>query len=132
MTDQPPPGVTIRAQESEDLTRAHGLDLKLLQPWTGVDTPFRGAWCVLRPGDVTEGHAHREREIFIAMSGRAEVVTADQRQPLVAGDLATIGPGVDHSLVNPYDEDFAYYAIWWDRVMAAEFLGLEPGTEPGA
>ncbi|WP_225448223.1 cupin domain-containing protein [Streptacidiphilus sp. P02-A3a] len=124
--------MTIRAQESEDLTRAHGLDMKLLHPWPGVDTPFRGAWCVLRPGDVSEGHAHREREIFIAMSGRAEVVTADRRQLLTAGDLATIGPDVEHSVVNPYDEDFAYYAIWWDRAMAAEFLGPESGTERSA
>lgn len=133
MTDQAHTGVTIRSRESQDLTRAHGLDLKLLQPWPGVDTPFRGAWCVLRPGDVSEAHGHREREIFIAMSGRAEVVTAGRRHPLAAGDLATIGPGVEHSIVNEHDEDFAYYAIWWDRVMSAEYLGLDPDAvvQPG-
>ncbi len=123
--------MTIRRRESEDLTRAHGLDLKLLQPWSGLNAPFLGAWCVLRPGDVSEPHAHHDREIFICMSGRADVVTDGRRQEIAAGDLAFVGPGVEHSIVNEHDEDFAYYAIWWDRTMSAEFLAQDacPATE---
>jgi hypothetical protein len=29
---------------------------------------------------------------------------------------------VDHHVLNPHEEDFSYYAIWWDGVMAKEFL----------
>ncbi|MFC4031260.1 cupin domain-containing protein [Streptomyces polygonati] len=114
--------LTIRALESEHLTRAHGLDLKLLHPWPGLNAPFRGAWCVLRPGDVSEPHAHSEREIFICMSGRATVLAGDTRKEFAAGDIAHLLPGVQHSITNEHDEDFAYYAIWWGEEMAAEFL----------
>ena len=43
--------VDFRRCEPENLVREHGLDLKLLHPWPGLATPFRGAWCVLRPGE---------------------------------------------------------------------------------
>lgn len=125
MTDHEHADVTIRAMEPDHLVRAHGLDLKLLHPWPGLDSPFRGAWCVLRPGDVSELHAHHDREIFIVMSGRGTVVANGRRQEVAAGDLAYIRPDVEHSVVNEHDEDFAYYAIWWDPAMSAEFLGQE-------
>jgi mannose-6-phosphate isomerase-like protein (cupin superfamily) len=125
LTDHEHADVTIRAMEPDHLERAHGLDLRLLHPWPGVDSPFRGAWCVLRPGDVSELHAHHDREIFIVMSGRGTVLAGGSRQEVAAGDLAYIRPDVEHSVVNEHDEDFAYYAIWWDRAMSAEFLGLD-------
>ncbi|WP_333766953.1 cupin domain-containing protein [Streptomyces sp. IBSBF 2435] len=122
MTDHEHADVTIRTMEPDHLERAHGLDLKLLHPWPGLDTPFRGAWCVLRPGDVSEVHGHHDREIFIVMSGRGTVVANGRRHEIAAGDLAYIRPDVQHSVVNEHDEDFAYYAIWWDPAMSAEFL----------
>ncbi|WUH91711.1 cupin domain-containing protein [Streptomyces sp. NBC_00433] len=132
MTDHEHADVTIRAMEPDHLERAHGLDLKLLHPWAGLDSPFRGAWCVLRPGDISELHAHHDREIFIVMSGRGTVVAGGRRQEVAAGDLAYIRPDVEHSVVNEHDEDFAYYAIWWDRAMSAEFLGLPEDTAAAA
>jgi mannose-6-phosphate isomerase-like protein (cupin superfamily) len=102
------------------------LDLKLLQPWQGLNAPFRGAWCVLRPGDASSPHAHREHEIFIGMAGRAEVVIGETRYEIAAGDIVRMRPETEHRIVNGHDEDFSYYAIWWDRVMADEFLLEEP------
>lgn len=122
MTEPESDGVDVRRQETDDLTREHGLDLKLLQPWPGVDTPFEGAWCVLRPGDVTDTHAHPEREIFIGMAGRGVLVTATGRHSVAAGDLLTMRPGLEHHVVNDSDQDFSYYAIWWDGATAAAFL----------
>ncbi|WP_322974221.1 cupin domain-containing protein [Actinacidiphila epipremni] len=122
MTDHEHADVTIRAQEPDNLVRAHGLDLSLLHPFPGLDSPFRGAWCVLRPGDVTETHAHHDREIFIVMSGRGTLVEGGRRHEIAAGDLAYIKADVEHSVVNEHDEDFAYYAVWWDRAMSEEFL----------
>lgn len=129
MTDHEHADVTIRAKEPDHLERAHGLDLRLLHPWPGLDSPFRGAWCVLRPGDVSELHAHHDREIFIVMSGRGTVLAGGSRQEVAAGDLAYIRPDVEHSVVNEHDEDFAYYAIWWDRAMSADFLGRPEQTD---
>ncbi|MFI1645407.1 cupin domain-containing protein [Streptomyces avidinii] len=122
--------MTIRRSEPENLVRDHGLDLKLLHPWPGLDTPFRGAWCVLRPGDVTDAHAHHEREMFIVMSGRAEVVSKDGRHELAAGDIAIVRGGVEHHIVNEHHEDFSYYAIWWGPDMSAEFLARHPEPTP--
>lgn len=131
MTDHEHADVTIRANEPDHLERAHGLDLKLLHPWPGLDSPFRGAWCVLRPGDVSEPHAHHDREIFIVMSGRGTVLAGGSRREVAAGDLAYLTPDVPHSVVNEHDEDFAYYAIWWDPAMSADFLASQQGRVPG-
>lgn len=108
-------GVDIRRREHDDLSRAHGLDLKLLWPWRDLAAPFHGAWCVLRPGDISDPHSHAEHEIFIGMAGRAEVLADGRRQSFAAGDLALISPGVVHQVANVHDEDFAYYAIWWEQ-----------------
>lgn len=114
--------VTVRRGEPDRLVRDHGLDLGMLMPWPGLNAPFRGAWCVLRPGDVTEAHTHRERELFIVMAGRADMVCNGRRHALRAGDLALMRGGIEHHIVNEHDEDFSYYAIWWGRDMSAEFL----------
>lgn len=129
MTDQDLAVVDIRRLEHENLTRAYGLDMKLLYPWNGLTAPFRGAWCVLRPGDVSVTHAHHEHEIFIGMAGSAAVITGDRRHEFAAGDLVFLRPGIEHHLVNDpdHDEDFSYYAIWWDRAMSAEFVAHETG-----
>ncbi|MEU8635435.1 cupin domain-containing protein [Amycolatopsis sp. NPDC048633] len=129
MTDQDLAAVDIRRLEPGNLTRAYGLDMKLLHPWNGLTAPFRGAWCVLRPGDVSVAHAHHEHEIFIGMAGSAEVVTGDRRHAFAAGDIVFLRPGIEHHLVNApgHDEDFSYYAIWWDREMSAEFVAHENG-----
>jgi mannose-6-phosphate isomerase-like protein (cupin superfamily) len=118
-------GVDVRRRIPDQLAREHGLDLKLLQPWPGVDTPFEGAWCVLRPGDVTDSHSHPEREIFIGMAGRGVLVTTTGRHTVAAGDLLTMSPGLEHHVENDSEQDFSYYAIWWDGTTAAAFLSRE-------
>jgi mannose-6-phosphate isomerase-like protein (cupin superfamily) len=124
VTDQEPV-VDIRRLEHENLTRAYGLEMKLLYPWEGLTTPFEGAWCVLRPGDKSVAHSHHEHEIFIGMSGRAAIVTPDRRYEFAAGDIAFLRPAIKHYLVNDADDDFSYYAIWWDRAMCEEFVARE-------
>lgn len=131
MTDQEPLVVDIRRREHEDLTRAYGLEMKLLYPWDGFTAPFEGGWCVLRPGDKSVAHAHHEHEIFIGMSGRATIVTPDRRYDLAGGDIAFLRPGIKHYLVNETDDDFSYYAIWWDREMSEEFVARQ-GRRAGA
>lgn len=120
MTDHT--AVDVRKSEQDNLTRAYGLELKFLHPWQGLTAPFEGAWCVLRPGDKSNPHAHHEREIFIGMAGRGAVVTAEGRHEFVAGDIVYLRPGIGHRVVNEHDEDFTYYAIWWDRAMSDQFL----------
>ena len=122
MTDQDVAVVDIRRLEPDNLNRAYGLNLKLLQPWAGLDAPFRGAWCVLNPGDESWPHAHGEHEFFIVMSGRGDLIADGEHHEIAAGDLVFMRAGIDHRVVNPYDEDFSYYSIWWDRAMSDEYL----------
>lgn len=127
MTEQAIASVDIHRLENEQVSRNYGLDFKLLHPWPGMNAPFRGAWCVVRPGDVSEAHAHGEREIMIAMAGRGVVVSDEGRLDFNAGDIVFMPAEITHSVVNEYGEDFSYYSIWWDRDMSAEFLAAEPG-----
>ncbi|WNV85220.1 cupin domain-containing protein [Umezawaea sp. Da 62-37] len=125
MTDVERATVQIHRLENERVARMYGLELKMLHPWPGLVTPFQGAWCVLRPGDVSMAHAHHDHEIFIVMAGRGRVVGDGQEHEISGGDIAFMRPGTTHHVLNHGDEDFSYYAIWWDRAMAGEFIARD-------
>jgi mannose-6-phosphate isomerase-like protein (cupin superfamily) len=112
----------LRKLDRENLTRAYGVDGQLLLPWPALNAPFEGVWCVLRHGDASTPHAHAEHEIFIAMSGRAAVIGDGERRDFVAGDIVHLRPGVEHHVVNETEQDFEFYAIWWDAEMSKRSL----------
>jgi mannose-6-phosphate isomerase-like protein (cupin superfamily) len=111
----------IRRLDHANLSKAYGLDSQPLLPWSALNAPFQGAWCVLRAGDSSTPHSHHEYELFIAMTGRAALVTDGERHEFVAGDIAHLPPGSTHHLVNDHAEDFECYAIWWDIDMSVQF-----------
>lgn len=113
--------ITIRTLNRAGLTRAYGIDSERLLPWPALNAPFEGAWCVLRPGDESQAHAHHEYEIFIVMTGTATLVVGDQQRTVHAGDIAHLTPGSTHRMLNHGVDDCEYYAIWWDTDMAAAF-----------
>jgi mannose-6-phosphate isomerase-like protein (cupin superfamily) len=117
----------IHRLENEKVSRNFGLDFKLLQPWPALRAPFRGAWCIVRPGDVSEPHEHGEHEIMIAMAGRGVLVGDGREVDFAAGDIILMPAGITHSVRNDLTEDCSYYSIWWDRAMSAEYLAEEPG-----
>ncbi|MBW4718026.1 cupin domain-containing protein [Saccharothrix sp. SC076] len=120
----------IRRLDRDHLTRAYGLDSERLLPWPALNAPFEGAWCVMRPGDVSTAHSHHEYEIFIAMKGRAKLTVDGESTELVEGDIAHLVPGTTHYLVNEADSDFEYYAIWWDTDMSAAFVARHGQASP--
>jgi mannose-6-phosphate isomerase-like protein (cupin superfamily) len=115
--------IDIRRLDRAHLERAYGLDAQRLLPWPALNAPFDGAWCVLRPGDESTPHSHHEYEIFIAISGDAELVVDGERHPFAAGDIVRLPVGSHHGVVNNGDTDFEYYGIWWDQEMSAAFVG---------
>jgi mannose-6-phosphate isomerase-like protein (cupin superfamily) len=125
VAEQVTASVEIHRGEHEQVSRNYGLDFKLLRPWPGMNAPFRGAWCIVRPGDVTEPHAHGEAEIMIAMSGTGVLISDEGRHDFTAGDIIYMPADIGHSVTNERDEDLAYYSIWWDRAMSTEFLDGE-------
>ncbi|HEV2781552.1 MAG TPA: cupin domain-containing protein [Actinophytocola sp.] len=93
-----------------------------LMPWSAVNAPFEGAWCVIKPGASSVKHAHHEYEIFIAMSGEAVLESADERITFVAGDIVHFPPFVDHQVINESGTDFEMYTVWWDTEMSEKFV----------
>lgn len=114
--------IDIRPLDRANLVRAYGLDGQRLLPWPDLNAPFEGAWCVLRTGTESIPHSHHEYEIFIAISGTAELVVDDERHAFTAGDVARLPRGSTHRVVNTGTADFEYYGIWWDEVMSERFL----------
>jgi mannose-6-phosphate isomerase-like protein (cupin superfamily) len=114
--------IDLRRLHREHLERAYGLDGQRLLPWPQLNAPFEGAWCVLRAGTESTPHSHHEYEIFIAISGAAEVVVDSDRHPFVAGDIVRLPPGSVHRVVNDGATDFEYFGLWWDEEMSAKFI----------
>ena len=119
--------VEIRKLDRDGLDRVYGLDAQPLLPWPVLNAPFEGAWCVLRAGDESTPHSHHEYEIFIALSGEAELDVDGERYPFVSGDIVYLPPGCTHKVVNNGSDDFEYYGIWWDADMSSAFLARHGG-----
>jgi len=114
--------IDIRRLDRDHLESAYGLAGQRLLPWSALNAPFEGAWCLLRAGTESTAHAHHEYEIFIALSGAAEVVVGEDRRPFIAGDVVRLPPGSTHRVVNNGSADFEYYGVWWDVEMATRFV----------
>jgi mannose-6-phosphate isomerase-like protein (cupin superfamily) len=115
----------IRKLDRVNLKPDNGLAAQRLMPWPELNAPFEGSWCVVPPGARSGAHAHHEYEIWVAMTGAAEIVCAGRRTPFVAGDVVRFPPQVEHQVVNEGDEDFQMYAIWWDTEMADKFAACD-------
>jgi quercetin dioxygenase-like cupin family protein len=112
----------IRPLLRNELVRENGADGKRLLPWPALNAPFEGAWVVLEPGGETGAHSHHEYEIFIVMTGEAEVETNGERHEITSGCVVHFPPGTEHRVINSSaDEDFTWYSIWWDHGMSATF-----------
>jgi oxalate decarboxylase/phosphoglucose isomerase-like protein (cupin superfamily) len=111
----------IRRLDRDGLTPDNGLAAQRLMPWTGLNAPFEGSWCVVPPGAASGAHGHHEYEIWVAMTGAAEIITDSARVPFLAGDIVHFTPNERHQVVNDGDADFQMYAVWWDAEMTERF-----------
>lgn len=112
----------IRILDRDNLERGYGLESQRLLPWPALNSPFEGAWCILRAGEESTPHSHHEYEIFIAMAGSASLNIDDVMYPFNEGDIVHLPPGCVHRVVNTSQGDFSYYGIWWDVPMSKAFL----------
>ncbi|MFJ5677526.1 cupin domain-containing protein [Streptomyces sp. NPDC093097] len=100
---------------------------QLLKPWSALNAPFKGAWCVVAPGTSTTRHAHPDYEIFIAMTGEATLSSAGEQITFRQGDIVHFPPHTDHQVINDGAEEFQMYAVWWDQETAGQFLDRHHG-----
>jgi mannose-6-phosphate isomerase-like protein (cupin superfamily) len=112
----------IRRMERKNFTRNNGIEFSTLLPWPVLNAPFNGAWVVVPPGSESQAHQHHQGELFIGISGNATIVVDGERRPFGAGDLVHLPPESRHSVVNDGEQDFDYYAIWWDTASCEGFV----------
>jgi mannose-6-phosphate isomerase-like protein (cupin superfamily) len=113
--------VEIRRLDRANLKLDNGLRAQRLMPWPVLNAPFEGSWCVVPPGAASGPHGHHEYEIWVAMTGAAEIVSDGVRVPFAAGDIVYLPPWSRHQVVNPGGSDFEMYAVWWDAEMSERF-----------
>lgn len=114
--------IQIRRLDRGRLEQAYGVDGQRLLPWSALNAPFEGAWCVIRAGTASIPHAHDEYEIFIAISGEAIVEADGERAALLPGDIVHLRPGSEHRVVNDGERDFEMYSVWWSEEMTQRFV----------
>jgi oxalate decarboxylase/phosphoglucose isomerase-like protein (cupin superfamily) len=118
--------VDIRKLDRAALGPQNGHSQRLL-PWPALNAPFEGAWNVVRDGTSTTMHAHHEYEIFVAVSGEAELLSAGERAKFAAGDIVFFPPGADHQVINDSGRDFEMFSVWWDGDMSNRFQARHAG-----
>lgn len=118
----------IRRVHPDGLVPDNGLVARRLLPWPALNAPFEGSWCVVQPGAHSGAHGHHEYEIWVAMSGSAEIITDTARVPFTAGDIVHFIPHERHQVVNVGLADFEMYAIWWDVEMTERFTARHQET----
>jgi len=112
----------IRKMDWGSLRHEYELDAMRLLPWDAIDAPFEGAWCVVRAHTSSTPHHHEERELFIIISGSAEVFIDTVPYTVKMGDMVSIPVGSEHYISNRSDEDFHMYTIFWSTESAQTFI----------
>jgi mannose-6-phosphate isomerase-like protein (cupin superfamily) len=112
----------IRPLDRDSMPFENGAFGQRLVPWDVMNAPFEGAYVVVPARGATGAHEHHEAEIFIGVRGEAEIESGGERHAFRAGDIEHHAPGVLHRVINDGDEDFEFYAIWWDTEMSHKFL----------
>jgi mannose-6-phosphate isomerase-like protein (cupin superfamily) len=111
----------IRSLDRDHLKPDNQLRAQRLLPWPALNAPFEGSWCVVAPGTESGPHGHHEYEIWVAVTGTAQVVGDGRRARFTSGDVVYLPPGEVHQVVNDGDTDFEMYALWWDAGTAETF-----------
>jgi len=119
----------IRSLMRDEMVLENGAYGERLVPWPVLNAPFEGAWVVVKPGAATGAHSHHEYEMFIAMKGKAVLEVDGEQRPFVTGDIVHLTPGTVHRAINDSDEEFEFYAIWWDTDMSERFVEQHTATE---
>lgn len=110
----------LRKIKWNELDHGYGVDGEYLMPWgnTKQPFPFCGAYCIARAGTVSEDHINEpigQEELFIGISGKATIVMNEEKFEMEKGDVMFIPSGMHHWVENHNEEDFHFYALWWDK-----------------
>jgi mannose-6-phosphate isomerase-like protein (cupin superfamily) len=111
----------FRRLDRDNLVHEYGADGQRLLPFPELNSPFEGAYAVVRPGTATTPHSHHEYEMFIAVKGEAVLESGGRREPFRAGDVVHFPPHHEHQVINESEKDFEFFSVWWDEEMTHRF-----------
>jgi mannose-6-phosphate isomerase-like protein (cupin superfamily) len=84
-------------------------------PWDDVvQPPFGSMWGLLGPGDCTDLDVHDEHETVVITKGEGIMTVGDETQPVAAGDIVYIPPGITHTLRNVAAPELVALFVYWD------------------
>ncbi len=110
--------------DKQEFKFEYGVYGKRLLPWDGLNLPFGGAFCKLPPGETSLEHTNEpsdELELFICLSGESDVYIGDKIYPAKSGDIFSIPKQINHYVKNTSNDDFTFYAIWWNQDTVSEY-----------
>lgn len=119
---------TFRKLDWKNLKHEYGVDGERLVPWNVGEKspfPFEGAYCICRAKTDSFEHINSpsdEQEMFVVVSGKANVIINGEPTEMNQGDIVYIPAGDQHYISNPYDEDFHIYALWWNSEIVSEHV----------
>jgi mannose-6-phosphate isomerase-like protein (cupin superfamily) len=81
--------------------------------------PFRATRIVVKAGGRSPVDKHAVTECWLVASGAATVRLGDDILTLKPGDVLGIAPHLPHQAINDTDQDFVFFALWWNATALA-------------
>ena len=108
----------VLSSDSAALTAEFGIQVGRWAQYAGIgDTPFGAMWCIVPPGGRTDTDCHEERELWVVVSGNAEVQLPDRTQTALAGSAVLLDSEEPHVLVNrSAEEPLVVLSLYWEPV----------------
>ncbi len=103
----------IQKFESKNLLDAYGIQCLAHDRQLMGNPPLQTTWCVVEKGGSTIPHLHVEPEVFIALSGSAEVQVGKEVLSFEKGDVVHLPSEVKHCVRNVSDDEFTFLSVYW-------------------
>lgn len=71
-------------------------------------------WCVVSPGEISKPHSHRERELYLIVSGSGVAHTQKEEFNVSTGDIITISPHDIHYISNNGADKLIFVDMYWN------------------
>ena len=107
----------ILSTRPEQLEPAYGILCQAVFPQPHLSVPFGATYCVVKPGESTDPHAHHEGESFYIVSGRGRMsIAGEPTREVASGDVALIPSFARHGIHNESTtENLVFFSIYWEE-----------------
>jgi mannose-6-phosphate isomerase-like protein (cupin superfamily) len=106
----------VLVNDPATLTSEFGIQVGRWTQYTGIgDTPFGAMWCVVPPGGRTGTDCHSERELWVVVSGNADVQAGGRTETALTGSAVLLDSEEPHVMVNrSAEEPLVVLSLYWE------------------